>query len=79
MKKILFNDKGFTLVEMMVVLAIISILVLLVIPNAFRILSTANEQGCEALYASQEALMISNALTGDDAEISQEAFDRVCD
>jgi len=79
MKKILKNEKGFTLVEMLIVLAVISVLVLLIIPNAITILSTANEQGCEALYISSDALQIANELTGDDAAIPQSSFDRVCE
>lgn len=78
MKKILGNEKGFTLIEMLIVLAVISILVLLVVPNAIGILGTANEQGCEALNTSSEALRIANELTGDNAEIPQSSFDRVC-
>jgi len=72
------NNKGFTLLEMIIVLGIISILVLLVIPNALNILSTANEQGCEALNSSNDALIISNELTGSDVSIPQQSFDRVC-
>ena len=79
MKEMLRNEKGFTLVEMLIVLAVISVLVLLVIPNAMTILRTANEQGCEALNSSENALTISNQLTGDNAYIPQAAFDRVCD
>ena len=79
MKKILRNEKGFTLVEMLIVLAVISVLVLLVVPNAVSILGTANEQGCEALHSSSEALRIANELTGEDTEIPQSSFDRVCD
>ena len=79
MKKVLKNEKGFTLVEMLIVLAVISILVLLVVPNAISILETANQQGCEALNSSSEALRIANELTGDNAEIPQASFDRVCD
>jgi len=78
MKKMFKNEKGFTLVEMLIVLAIISILVLLIVPNAISILGTANEQGCEALNTSSEALRIANELTGDNAEIPQASFDRVC-
>lgn len=78
-KKTLKNEKGFTLVEMLIVLAVISILVLLIIPNALNILQTANEQGCEALYASNDALSIANELTGDHASIPQASFDRVCE
>jgi len=79
MKKLVKNEKGFTLVEMLIVLAVISILVLLVVPNAVGILNTANEQGCEALNTSSEALRIANELTGDNTEIPQSSFDRVCD
>ena len=79
MKKLLKNEKGFTLVEMLIVLAVISILVLLIIPNAITILGTANDQGCEALYISSDALQIANELTGDDTAIPQSAFDRVCE
>jgi competence protein ComGC len=78
-KNILKNEKGFTLVEMLIVLAVISILVLLMIPNAMSILGTANEQGCQALNSSSNALTIANELTGDNASIPQDAFDRVCD
>jgi len=79
MKKLIKNEKGFTLVEMLIVLAVISILVLLVVPNAISILGTANEQGCEALNSSSEALRIANQLTGDNSYIPQSSFDRVCD
>ena len=79
MKKMLKNEKGFTLVEMLIVLAVISILVLLIIPNAISILTTANEQGCEALNIADDAITIANELTGDNAAIPQSSFDRVCD
>jgi len=79
MWKRLRNEGGFTLVEMLIVLAIISILVLLIFPNALQILGTANDQGCEALNASSNALDIANELTGDNARIPQSSFDRVCD
>jgi len=78
-KKGLKNEKGFTLVEMLIVLAVISVLVLLVLPNAISILTAANEQGCEALNTSADALRIANEITGDDASIPQSSFDRVCD
>jgi len=78
-RKILNNQSGFTLVEMLIVIAVISILVLLVIPNALSILSTANEQGCEALNTSSDALNISNALTGGEYYVPADVFERVCD
>lgn len=79
MRWVLKNEEGFTLVEMLIVLAIISILVLLIVPNAISILGTANEQGCEALNSSANALQIANELTGDNAEIPAASFERVCD
>lgn len=79
MKKIFKNEQGFTLVEMLIVLAVISILILLIVPNAITILGTANDQGCDALNISADALTISNELTGEDISIPQSSFDRVCD
>lgn len=43
MKRFLKNNKGFTLVEMMIVLVIISLLVMLVIPNAANVLGVAGD------------------------------------
>jgi len=75
---ILKNEKGFTLIEMLIVLVVISILVLLVIPNAMEILGTANDQGCDALETTQRAMDVVSELTGEDASIPQDSFDRVC-
>lgn len=47
MKKITCQ-KGFTLIEMMVVLLIISVLVLIAIPNVTQHSATIDEKGCEA-------------------------------
>ena len=45
MKKLINkNQKGFTLIEMMIVMVIISVLVILVIPNASDVLSKANNK-----------------------------------
>ena len=56
MKKLINkNQKGFTLIEMMIVMVIISVLVILVIPNASDVLSKANNTGCDALKTSIEA------------------------
>ncbi|MEK4565613.1 competence type IV pilus major pilin ComGC [Alkalihalobacillus sp. FSL R5-0424] len=48
MKKWLHCQKGFTLVEMLVVLMIISILLLIAIPNMTKNNEVANEKGCDA-------------------------------
>lgn len=52
MKKKLYQ--GFTLIEMMIVLLIISILVLLFIPNLADQKKTVNEQGYTAIVKSVE-------------------------
>lgn len=43
------NSKGFTLIEMMVVLLVISILLIITIPNVTKHNSNINKKGCEAL------------------------------
>ncbi|QUW22258.1 prepilin-type N-terminal cleavage/methylation domain-containing protein [Sporosarcina sp. Marseille-Q4063] len=42
------NEDGFTLVEMLIVLAIISILILIAIPNVTKQSKVIDEKGCEA-------------------------------
>ena len=42
------HEKGFTLVEMLVVLFIISILILVTIPNVSKHFASVDEKGCDA-------------------------------
>lgn len=49
------NQSGFTLIEMMVVLMIISILLLITIPNVTKNNSVVKEKGCEAMVKLVEA------------------------
>ncbi|UII54835.1 prepilin-type N-terminal cleavage/methylation domain-containing protein [Cytobacillus spongiae] len=49
------NEKGFTLIEMMIVLLIISVLLIITIPNITRHNSKINEKGCEALVNMVQA------------------------
>ena len=42
------NENGFTLVEMLIVLAIISILILIAIPNVTKQSKAIDEKGCDA-------------------------------
>jgi competence protein ComGC len=44
----LTNEEGFTLIEMLIVLAIISILILIAIPNVTKQSKVIDEKGCEA-------------------------------
>ncbi|MDY0405588.1 competence type IV pilus major pilin ComGC [Virgibacillus sp. 179-BFC.A HS] len=45
------NQKGFTLIEMLVVLMIISVLIILIVPNITKRTGNVNEKGCEALVS----------------------------
>jgi competence protein ComGC len=46
--KCIKNNEGFTLIEMMIVLMIISILLLIAIPNMTNNNDLANQRGCDA-------------------------------
>ena len=46
--KIVKNENGFTLIEMMIVLLIISVLILIAIPNVTKHSATIDEKGCDA-------------------------------
>ncbi len=42
------NEKGFTLIEMMIVMLVISVLLIITIPNITKHNSNINNKGCEA-------------------------------
>lgn len=42
------NQKGFTLIEMMIVLLVISVLLIITVPNIASHSSNINKKGCEA-------------------------------
>ncbi|MFF5995395.1 competence type IV pilus major pilin ComGC [Lysinibacillus sp. KU-BSD001] len=44
----MLNNKGFTLIEMLIVLLIISVLILVTIPNVTKHFATIDEKGCSA-------------------------------
>ncbi|MGL5915943.1 MAG: competence type IV pilus major pilin ComGC [Culicoidibacterales bacterium] len=48
------KQAGFTLTEMMVVIAIVGILLIIIIPNAVGVLDTAKNQGCDAYLKTVE-------------------------
>ena len=65
MKKLINkNQKGFTLIEMLIVMIIVGILVVLAFPQASAALTKANETGCEAFQSSVRAKQTSNKLLG---------------
>ncbi|PRO66688.1 competence type IV pilus major pilin ComGC [Alkalicoccus urumqiensis] len=52
------NEKGFTLIEVMVVLVIISMLLLVFIPNLAKNQSVAGEKSCEAVLELTESQVL---------------------
>ncbi|WP_082233850.1 competence type IV pilus major pilin ComGC [Halobacillus massiliensis] len=51
----MFNQKGFTLIEMLIVLLIISVLLMIAIPNLTNNTDSVRDKGCEALILTAEA------------------------
>jgi competence protein ComGC len=49
------NEKGFTLIEMMIVMLIISVILIITIPNIAKHNSNINNKGCEAFVKMVEA------------------------
>lgn len=49
------NEQGFTLIEMMIVLLVISVLLIITIPNITKHNSTINQKGCSAFIKMVEA------------------------
>lgn len=47
-KKIIKNEDGFTLIEMLLVLLVISVLIILIIPNIAAQSSNVQDTGCDA-------------------------------
>ena len=86
-KQMKLTQKGFTLIEMLIVMVIISILIIAVIPNASDTLTTANKTGCDALSKTIEAQALTYKLQNNsnsfpalkdiDSE-AQSKIDQVC-
>jgi competence protein ComGC len=53
--KTMKNEKGFTLIEMMIVMLIISVLLIITIPNIAKHTSNINNKGCEAFVKMVQA------------------------
>ncbi|EIJ78849.1 competence protein ComGC [Bacillus methanolicus PB1] len=49
------NEKGFTLIEMLIVLLVISILLIITIPNITKHNDNINNKGCEAFVKMVQA------------------------
>ncbi len=62
--------KGFTLLEMVVVITVLSILFLLTIPNIQKVLDIVDEKGCEALVKVVDSSIIQYRLVFSNSPIS---------
>jgi competence protein ComGC len=67
------NEKGFTLIEMLIVLLIISILLLITIPNVTKHNQSIQTKGCEGLVNMVQAQVSSYQMDhdGDIPDIQQ--------
>ncbi len=59
------NEKGFTLIEMLIVLLIISVLLILTIPNITKNNTMIRDKGCEALVLTADAQVQAYYLDND--------------
>ncbi|WP_226680040.1 competence type IV pilus major pilin ComGC [Sutcliffiella horikoshii] len=55
MRKLFKDDRGFTLVEMLLVMLVITVLLLIMIPNVTKNSSLIGDKGCEALLSMVDA------------------------
>lgn len=78
MKKLWKDQRGFTLVEMMIVLLIISVLILISIPNVTKHSANIDEKGCNAFLKMVEgqiqAYKIENKKIPTMEELSESEF-----
>ncbi|WPK11464.1 competence type IV pilus major pilin ComGC [Lysinibacillus louembei] len=72
------NEKGFTLVEMLVVLLIVSVLILVSIPNVTKHFASIDSKGCAAymtmLQGQVEAYKIDHMKTPTVQQLFQEKY-----
>ena len=57
------NKKGFTLLEMVVVVMIIAVLFLLTIPNVSKVMDSVDDNACDALTRVVDAAIVQYKLT----------------
>lgn len=57
--------KGFTLLEMIIVVSIISVLFILSVPNIQKVLGIVNNKGCDALVKVVDAAIVEYRLEYD--------------
>jgi competence protein ComGC len=69
------NQKGFTLIEMMIVLLVISVLLIITVPNIASHNSKINTKGCEAYMKMVEAQVQSYKMDKKTTPTFQQLYD----
>ena len=64
------NNKGFTLIEMLIVLFIIAILLILIIPNITKNVDTAKDKSSEAYVKTVQSQVTAYELNEKDADVT---------
>lgn len=57
------NNKGFTLLEMVVVVMIIAVLFILTIPNVSKVIDSVDDNACDALTRVVDSAIVQYKLT----------------
>ncbi|WP_243290543.1 competence type IV pilus major pilin ComGC [Bacillus sp. FJAT-47783] len=70
------NEKGFTLVEMLVVLLVISILLLITIPNIASHNNSIKEKGCEGLKDMIQGQVLAYEMEHNETPTMQDLIDK---
>jgi competence protein ComGC len=68
------NQKGFTLIEMMIVLLVISVLLVITVPNVTKNNSSINEKGCEAFVKMVQGQVQAYELDDNELPVSVAAL-----
>ncbi|MGM9927335.1 MAG: competence type IV pilus major pilin ComGC [Bacillus sp. (in: firmicutes)] len=73
------NQKGFTLIEMLIVLLVISVLLIITVPNVMKHQQSVRNKGCEAFVKMVQAQVQSyqienNKLPASVAQLEQEKY-----
>ncbi len=58
--------KGFTLLEMMIVISVLSILFLLAVPSIKKVIETVDRKGCDALVKVVDSAILQYKLSYDE-------------